>query len=183
MCLRLQQHHKKVTNEPNAIVYTTAPRTFLQLYKQRVRWTYGFIKNAIDYYRMFLNPRYGTLGMFVLPISIISLFSAIFLFSILIWNTLVLVTQEFVRFQTVGIAAASVPQFDVFYVNTSTIFTVTVLLILLTLVLIGLGKRLGKDPVVSFDIPVYLVLYGFVTPLWLTGALYKAVIRRGVRWR
>lgn len=182
MCMRLQQHHKKVTNEPLAIVHTTAPRTLHQLFKQRVRWTYGFIKNSFDYAFMFFNPRYGTLGLVVLPISVVSLVSAIFLFSALIWNTLVLIVQEIVRFQTVGISA-SVPTFDLFFVNTNVILTVTFTLIALTLVLIGLGKRLAKDSFISVDVPVYLALYGFITPLWLTAAVYKAIANTGVRWR
>jgi len=182
MCMRLQKNHKKVTNEPSAVVYTTAPATLGTLYKQRVRWTYGFLKNAVDYYYMFFNPRYGTLGVLVLPISIISLFSAIFLFSTMIWNTLVLVAQEVVRFQTIGLAATSI-QFDIFFINTSVILTVTLTLIVLTLALMSIGKRLARDPLFSFDMPVYLVLYGFITPLWLTAALYKAVANSSPRWR
>ncbi len=182
MCMRLQKHHKKVTNEPNAIVYTTAPESFGALIKQRVRWTYGFIKNAIDYYYMFFNPRYGTLGVLVLPISIISLFSAVFLFSVLIWNTLVLVAKEIVYFQTVGLTAPSL-QFDIFFINTNVILTVTVMLVLLTLVLISLGKRLSRDALASVDMPIYILFYGFLAPVWLTTALYKAATNSGVRWR
>ena len=182
MCLRIQKLHKKVTNEPNAHVYTKTPRTLPQLLKQRIRWTYGFIKNAFDYQNLFFNPRYGTLGMFVLPMSVISLFSAVFLFSSLIWNALIRMVEQVVRFQTVGLSAPA-PQFDVFFINTSAIFTITFALIILTLVLIGLGKRLARDSFLSFDMPIYLLLYGFITPLWLTAALYKAIANTGVRWR
>ncbi|MBL4644444.1 MAG: glycosyltransferase [Candidatus Pacebacteria bacterium] len=182
MCMRLQKNHKKVTNEPLAIVYTTAPATFRELFKQRVRWTYGFLKNAMDYYYMFFNPRYGTLGVLVLPISIISLFSAVFLFSTLIWNTLVLAAREVVRFQTIGLTVPSA-QFDIFFINTSVILTVTLTLVILTLILMGIGKRLARDSFLSVDMPIYLILYGFITPLWLTTALYKVVANNGVRWR
>lgn len=182
MCLRLQQHHHKVTNEPQAIVYTTAPRTLRQLIKQRVRWTYGFIKNASDYYFMFFNPKYGTLGILVLPLSILSLFSAVFLFSTMIWNTFIFAINEIVKFQTVGLTAP-VTQFDVFYIQTSAILTVTLALLTLTFVLMGLGKRLAKDAFISADMPLYLLFYGFITPLWLTAALYKAITSSSVRWR
>lgn len=182
MCLRLQQLHKKITNEPNAIVYTKTPKTLHQLFRQRLRWTYGFLRNAVDYQKLFLNPKYGTLGMLVLPMSLISLFSAVFLFSSLIWNTLVFVAREFTRFKTVGISAPAV-QFDVFFINTSSIITITIALVVLTLILMSLGKRLARDSYLSFDMPIYLLLYGFITPLWLTAALYKAIANTGVRWR
>jgi len=182
MCLRLQENHKKVTNEPNAIVYTKTPKTTHALFRQRVRWTYGFLKNAIDYRYMFFNPTYGTLGMLVLPMSLISLFSAIFLFSSLIWNTLVFIIQELVRFQTVGLTAPT-PQFDIFFINTSVILSIVIVLIILTIVLMGIGKKLAKDSFISYDVPVYMALYGFITPVWLITALYKAVMNTGVRWR
>ena len=182
MCLRLQKNHKIVTNEPGAIVYTKTPRTFRQLFKQRVRWTYGFLKNAVDYHYMFFNPRYGTLGMLVLPMSIMSFFAAIILFSTLIWNTLVMITWQIVRFQTVGLSTPTA-QFDLFFIHTGVIVTVTLALIILTLVLMGIGKKLAQDSFFSFDMPIYLAVYGFITPLWLTTAVYKAVSNTSVRWR
>lgn len=182
MCMRLQKHHKRVTNEPRAVVHTTAPSTFPQLFKQRVRWTYGFIKNALDYHYMFFNPRYGNLGVLVLPISVISLLSAIFLFGALLWSATVFVAQEVIRFQTVGITTPA-PQFDVFYAHTSIILTMTITLVALTFILMGIGKRLANDSFFSLDIPVYLALYGFITPLWLTTALYKAATSNSVSWR
>jgi len=182
MCLRLQRNHHKVANAPNAIVYTTAPHTLKQLYKQRVRWTYGFVKNAIDYYYMFFNPRYGNLGLLVLPLSIVSLMSGVLLFSALIWNTTLRVLEEIVRFQAVGISIATT-KFDPFYINTSVLMTVIMTLLVLTLILMGIGKYLAKDRIVSIDMPIFMALYGFITPFWLTGALYKAVTSNNVRWR
>ncbi len=182
MCMRLQKNHKIVTNEPDAIVYTKTPRTFRQLFKQRLRWTYGFLKNAADYRYMFFNPRYGTLGVLVLPMSIMSFFAAIILFSTLIWNTLVMIAWQVVRFQTVGLSTPTA-QFDIFFINTGVIVTVTLALIVLTFVLMGIGKKLARDPFLSFDMPIYLAIYGFITPLWLTAAAYKALSNTGVRWR
>ncbi len=182
MCLRLQKEHHKITNESRALVTTTAPKTFRALYKQRVRWTYGFLRNALDYSHLFFNPKYGALGLLVLPLSLISIFGATFLFGSLIWNTFVRITEEIIKFQTVGISTPTV-QFDIFYVQTSTLFTIVLALIILTLVIIGIGKKLSNEKIFSFDIPVYLTLYGFLTPIWLTVSIYKAAANSGVRWR
>lgn len=182
MCLRLQKHHKKITNEPNAIVYTTAPKNFSQLFRQRVRWGYGFLKNSSEYRNIFFNPQYGALGMLILPISYLSIFSSLFLFSIAIWNMIIFIAREVVRFQTIGITVPAV-NFDLFFVHTSTVLVITLILITLTLVLMGIGKRMLKDPVVSFDMLALLVIYGFITPLWLAASVYKAITSEGVRWR
>ncbi len=182
MCLRLQQHNKKITNEPRAIVHTTSPKTFKALYNQRVRWTFGFLKNAVDYRHMFFNGKYGTLGLFILPLSLVSIFSATFLFATLLWNTGVKIVEEIVRFQTVGVQVPSM-QFDMFYFNTTALSSIVFALLALTFVLISIGKKISKDKIFSFDIPLYIALYGFITPLWLAGSLYKVVVKDKVRWR
>ncbi len=182
MGLRLQRFHKRIVNEPRARVYTKTPESFAQLVRQRVRWTYGFLKNAVDYRFMFLNPHYGTLGLLVLPITLFSLLGAIFLFMSVLWNVLVLIAQELTRMQTVGV---SLPHADIelFYISTDVVLSMTIVVVALTVVLMGIGKRLAQDPSFSADIPVYIALYGFIAPLWLTAALYKAVASSGVRWR
>lgn len=182
MCLRLQMNHKKVENEPGAIVHTTAPRTLSQLFHQRVRWTYGFLKNVSAYKSIFFNPRYGTLGMFILPISLLSIFSALTLFSVVIWNTIIMVAHEFVKFKTIGIQAPTA-NFDLFFVPTSSVLIITIILISLTFVLMGIGKKMAKDPLLSFDMPVYLLIYGFITPLWLGASLFKVVTGKTAKWR
>jgi len=113
MCMRLQKYHEKITNEPKAIVYTNAPKSLRQLVKQRVRWTYGFMRNAADYYYMFFNPHYGALGILILPLGMISLAGAVFIFITVIWNTIIRAIQEVIRFQTVGVSVPPV-QFDPF---------------------------------------------------------------------
>ena len=67
MALRMQKHNYKIANSHRSIVYTVAPKTIKTLYKQRRRWTYGFLKNVIDYKHMFFNREYGNLGFFILP--------------------------------------------------------------------------------------------------------------------
>jgi cellulose synthase/poly-beta-1,6-N-acetylglucosamine synthase-like glycosyltransferase len=49
---RMHSHHMKIEHANDAFVYTVAPNTVKKLYKQRLRWIYGFIKNTIDYRRL-----------------------------------------------------------------------------------------------------------------------------------
>ena len=56
MALRLQSRRMKIENSHTAFVYTVSPATPKALYKQRVRWVSGFLKNAFfDYRFMFLS--------------------------------------------------------------------------------------------------------------------------------
>ncbi|MDP2650099.1 MAG: glycosyltransferase [bacterium] len=183
MGIRLQKSHFKIQNEPNAHVYTTAPATWRGLFRQRVRWTYGFLRNSADYRSMFFNPEYGNLGLLVLPFSLFSLISAVYMFALVIWNVGVFAAEQMAKFQTIGLAAAE-PRFDPFYINATTVLGVTIALITLTLVLIVIGKRLASDRATpSADMALYLLLYGFLAPVWLSAATWKALTDGNVRWR
>ena len=79
MAMRLQANSMKIENSHTAYVYTVSPATPRALYKQRVRWVSGFLKNAFFEYRfMFLSRKYGNLGFLVLPFAFVSIFIALF---------------------------------------------------------------------------------------------------------
>jgi len=182
ICLRLQMYKKLITNEPRAIVYTTAPRTLRTLYKQRVRWTFGFLKNARDYSHMFFNKEHRTLGILILPLSYFSILSGIFLFFLLIFQTTLSIIEWLTRVSVVGITTPHFA-FDTYYAPTSVAIAIVFALIVLTLVIMGIGKYLSKERPISLDMLAYVTLYGFIAPLWLTASVYKAVTQKSVHWR
>lgn len=57
----------KVTYIPDPLCWTEAPTTFKILQKQRNRWTRGTIETVWFHKKMFLNPKYGILGMLSFP--------------------------------------------------------------------------------------------------------------------
>jgi len=71
LTMRIQKAGYKVETSLNSIVYTKTPETFKRLIKQRIRWYRGFLINARKYKELFLNPRFGDLGVYVLPLYII----------------------------------------------------------------------------------------------------------------
>jgi len=93
IALRMQEHHYKIEHCPDAYVYTIAPNTVKKLYRQRLRWIYGFIRNAIDYRRLLFKKKYGTIAFFTLPSGIISVLSVIFLFIMLSFNLINFVSR------------------------------------------------------------------------------------------
>jgi cellulose synthase/poly-beta-1,6-N-acetylglucosamine synthase-like glycosyltransferase len=52
---------------PDPICWTEAPATLTALRRQRNRWQRGLIESLVSHRRMFLNPRYGTIGLFAMP--------------------------------------------------------------------------------------------------------------------
>jgi cellulose synthase/poly-beta-1,6-N-acetylglucosamine synthase-like glycosyltransferase len=70
IALRIQSNHYKIRSSLTADVYTDVPDEWGSLIKQRVRWHRGGMHNIFRY-RHLINPKYGDLGIFVLPLTAI----------------------------------------------------------------------------------------------------------------
>lgn len=73
LALTLHQLGWRVTQDISAIALTEAPETVDDLLKQRSRWTYGTLQSMWKHRRMMLRPRYGMLGLYVLPSYVLSI--------------------------------------------------------------------------------------------------------------
>lgn len=182
MALRIQRAGHLIANAPAASVHTTTPRTLKGLFRQRVRWTYGFLRNAIDYRDMIGNRTYGNLGIIVLPLALISIGSGIFFFTRVLWYGTHQLFDVYGRYAITGNLPS--PSFDLFFVNTSMMWFLVYLSIGLVLALIAIGSFIStgsrKLPVGT---PLFVLFYSFLVPVWLGAAVVRAVFKTGVRWR
>lgn len=183
IALRMQKHHYKIVNAHNARIHTVAPKTIKSLYRQRLRWTYGFLKNAIDYRSLFFKKEYGNLGVFALPMATATIFTALYHISMFTVTSLTNVFEEITRVQIMGIKFPSF-EFDWFFFDTNITFFITAMLSVMTILLILLGKKLaeGKSNI-SLDLFYFLLFYPILAPFWLTRALYNTVASRKTSWR
>lgn len=74
--LRLQDNGKKRSNarikyEICAVCETKTPRTIWRLMRQRDRWQRGLLDSLLKHWYMIGNPRYGVLGIVVMPYQLI----------------------------------------------------------------------------------------------------------------
>jgi cellulose synthase/poly-beta-1,6-N-acetylglucosamine synthase-like glycosyltransferase len=186
MAMRMQRAGMRIGNAIRARVYTKGPPTFPTLVKQRVRWTTGFMRNLLfDYRDLIGNRQNATLGFMVLPLGLSAICGGIALF--------VLSATQFARHgldmlalvQTVPLSYSfSLHPFTAFYLP----ITMTTLL---SLALVGsifswmiIGKTISKTPgKLAFNIVVYLLLYGIVTPIWLLYSVSDVVRGAATTWR
>ncbi len=181
MALRIQHEGHLIANCPAAIVHTATPPTVRRLFKQRVRWTYGFIRNAVDYRHMVGARSYGNLGIFILPTALISIATAIYFFFRIMWEFGVTGMNAYTRFSVLGI---SMPHFSAFYINTSAMWVLVWLAVALILVLISAGGWIGTgSKKLPIGTPLFVLFYCFLVPMWLLAAVFRATFRLGVRWR
>ncbi len=80
LAFRMIDNGYRIENAIDAYVYTDCPKTFRELFRQRIRWYRGYFQNVKKYFHMVLNPKYGNLGVFLLPVNFIWLFIVIFFF-------------------------------------------------------------------------------------------------------
>jgi cellulose synthase/poly-beta-1,6-N-acetylglucosamine synthase-like glycosyltransferase len=182
MGLRLQERRYKITNTPRARVLTKTPDTLYKLYKQRVRWSYGFLMNAFDYRFMFFRRKYGALGMVVFPAALASIFITLYFCGLIMYSIADTVIQAYVRYSILGFHW-HIPHLELFFVNTTPISLMSLFMTSLALVFLAIGKTLSKTEFSIIHVPLYFFSFFVFTPIWLTGALIRASMRAQAPWR
>lgn len=186
IALRMHKYGYKIDHCPDAYVYTGGPNTVPKLYRQRVRWIYGFIKNATDYKDLFFKPQYGTIGIFTLPSGFISISGTIFLMIFLMARIYNYITHKVVQAQAVGFSSifgSSGFSFDPFYLPTKPFLLISIMLYMLVIAALINGRRMiyGRK-VISLDIVLFVVIYTFIGPFWLIKACWNAIINKEASW-
>ena len=181
MALRIQDAGYWIANAPKAVVHTATPETLKRLFRQRVRWNYGWLRNAVDYRHIFGNCRFGNLGLIILPAAIITIFTGIYFFVRMLFYSIQAVFEKIQQVQFGGISS---PTFELYYVNTSAMWFLIFVSVALILALISIGSRIGTGShTPPLSTPLFLLFYSFLAPLWLCAAVVRALFKTGVQWR
>jgi cellulose synthase/poly-beta-1,6-N-acetylglucosamine synthase-like glycosyltransferase len=183
--MRMHKNHYPIANVYDSYVYTVTPKTIKGLYKQRLRWVYGFLANAMDYRNMIFNKKYGNLGMFTLPAAVISIFVALFFTGLAISRLFTGMMRRIAEMQAVGMPFRfEWPKFDWFFVNTSETAVVVYALSLSTLFVILVGKKLSEGNMKPHISMIYFFFfYGIIAPAWLFKAVYNVALNKKTTWR
>jgi cellulose synthase/poly-beta-1,6-N-acetylglucosamine synthase-like glycosyltransferase len=181
--LRMQSRHMRIRNVHTAHVHTSAPNTLYKLYRQRLRWAYGNIKNSLDYRFMMFRREYGTLGMVTLPLSFFGIFIFLYNFGFVVFHTVRSILNKIIEIGVVGFSFA-LPKADSFFFNTDFVTILFYIFLGLGLVIIWNGSRLSEGRFrPSLGIFYFLVLYGIVAPFWLVRAALNVAFSRGTSWK
>lgn len=185
IALRMQENGMKIVHAHNAFVYTVPPNTVKKLLVQRIRWSHGFIQNAKDYRYMFFKRKYGNVGMFVLPMAVISIMSVLFISSLSIFSIIRSAVNQYVIFQTVGFNPHwPTWNFDLFYVNTQIITLLGLATAVGTITFVVISKKMSEGKLdLGMDLIYYLSLYMFIAPIWIIKASWNALFKVNTKWR
>jgi cellulose synthase/poly-beta-1,6-N-acetylglucosamine synthase-like glycosyltransferase len=180
--LRMHKAHLKIMNSHKALVYTVGPSTARGFFFQRLRWARGFLENSLDYKELFFKKEYGNFGMFTLPMAFIFVFYGLYAAAFALYASIRHYFDVAEKWVTVGIHPRA-PTFDLFYMNTTVLSFVLMVMLTMFLLVLYIGSTLSDDKQELYrNFPVFFVLYPFFVPLFLARAVFDTFTKRKNEW-
>ena len=188
MAMRMQKHGYKIKNCHTAFVYTIGPHKFSKLFTQRLRWSYGFFKNVIDYRDLFFNKKQGNLGFFILPVMIISAFSTLWLSSSFVYHVIIKITNWFTNWQAINFNIRSLDitklNLEWFYINTSITTFIALFGLSIMILFVFIGRKISDGKIkLKMELIYFFIFYPFMAPTWLAKSVYNVLTAKKTVWR
>ena len=187
MALRMQRAGYEIENAPRARVYTKVPRTVPKLIKQRTRWTTGFLRNVLTDYRDLVgNPRYGVLGLMVLPLGFVAVLGGVGLFVLALFELIGRLVKTYMVTEGVPLSFILMPRFSLewFYAPITFIAVISLVVTVMSIGFIIIGRKVSNTPAsLTLSIIGYTFLYVFIAPFWLVRAMIDVATGTRRAWR
>lgn len=182
---RMQKNLYKIEHCNDAYVYTNTPNTLKKLFRQRLRWIYGFINNTIDYREVLFRKKYGHFGTFILPVGAISLFSVSYLFGQIVYEVFNFISSKILQWKAVGWNLYFDGfNFDPFFINTETLAFLMIVMYVFVVLSIIFGQRIMKQKArLSLEMLYFFPVFGLIAPFWLVKAILNTIMARKPSWR
>jgi len=185
IAFRIQSNNYRIATAVNAYVWTSSPSSLKALQQQRKRWLQGFIRNLWDYRHLIFNKQYGDLGIFILPIIVIS----VLLFMIVIPYTILRLFYSAINYlfdwSMVGhpIYISSF-NFNWFFINTSAVAFIGSISLLLVIIFFFIAKKISHEQLpLKTDLLIFMLFYNPLLFIWWLSAVYDVVLRKTNKWR
>lgn len=190
MSLRIQHKGYAIEYSPESPAYTIAPNKFKTLMIQRRRWYCGLMQNTWKYKGIF-GPKYGDLGIFVLPITWISIFFSVFIINYLVIRSLFDIQKEFlflasINFNFISMFSTTSYFFERLFLQ---IFTNPIAIFFLLFIIV-LGsymkfatKKIGKVKNLPGTIIIYFLFFALLFGFWWTISIIYTILNKKITWR
>ncbi|HEV8290096.1 MAG TPA: glycosyltransferase family 2 protein [Candidatus Norongarragalinales archaeon] len=164
MGFRIQSNHYKIRGSMDAVVHTTVPPTFKMLLLQRVRWYRGGLRNVAKYKHM-LSRDYGDLGMFVMPLGIVSMLMMFVIFGL-----------SLLQYSHGASAIDLITRPSVAWLGIQATHIIAVVIFALSAFWVYLGmKHFEGEALTPLYLLLYLIIYApMVTLFWIATLIYEA---------
>ncbi|MBW3014958.1 glycosyltransferase family 2 protein [Candidatus Woesearchaeota archaeon] len=184
IALRTQSLHYNIENSVDAYVYTKGPNKFFPLFRQRIRWYRGFLDNLLRYKQLF-SSKYGELGLFILPASVISVFFVIITLFYTAYKLSDDLINRYLLYSSIGFDWSHIFDwnFDWFLVNLGPIAFLSIISLIGAVSMIAIAKKISEEkPNVKFSYLMYFFFYWILFGSWWFVAIYYKVTGKKIRW-
>ncbi|MBI2076692.1 MAG: glycosyltransferase family 2 protein [Candidatus Aenigmarchaeota archaeon] len=179
--LRLKNNGYRIEHALEDSAQTVVPKSFRELFKQRLRWYRGYIYNSRKYSYMFFNKRFADFGVFILPLQYLVLALVIPFLLVSIYDGIIYASQRIIDLFIVN--------FDLNYLLSASqinIITPTTFFLIIALVafffMIRLSNKSAKEKISKLDYLVYIITYPFINLfLWVAAFTYE-MVRAKRKW-
>ncbi|MEM3113277.1 MAG: glycosyltransferase family 2 protein [Candidatus Pacearchaeota archaeon] len=190
LAMRIQYHGYIIEHSPESLVYTIAPDKFYSLLKQRRRWYIGLLKNTIKYNKL-ISPKYGDLGMFVIPIAWISIFFAVFVTLFSIFKFIFKIKDEILFLNSINFDLGGFFNVNLFFIERLlfSFFSNPVIFFIILFILIMVGYLLYatknikniESPLVN--LPLFFLFFSVLFGFWWIVSFIYFIFHRDISWR
>lgn len=187
--LRLQSKNYRIVQLLDAEVFTIAPKTFKELYRQRNRWYKGSIINALRYRYMMFNRKYGDFGFIQMPTIIVSGIIAVVLFSSLAYYGLkpyakTIYNSIFIDFDFYTLITSFKLDFSFLDLDYTAIF-VAIVMLAVTIILLRkshseTNERMDRHGI--FSLASYIFFYFLVIGFIWIGIMLDFAFGKNQKW-
>ena len=139
-----------------------------------------------DYLDLVGNPRYGILGVVVLPLGFIAVIGGVSLFLLSIAFTLKGLFRSYTLSSSVPLSYYFTPHIspDWFYTPFTFVTLMSVIVAGVSIMFVYIGRSVSNTSTSLFyGIFGYTLLYGLIAPFWLIRSLYDFVTGHKRAWR
>ncbi len=194
--LRILTSGYDIEMSPTAYSYTVVPPTFRSLFEQRKRWFSGFFYNIGKYRKELLTKENRGLGLFIVPLMLLSTFIGIavlvslsynLFYPIALWaaNESALLANTSINY-FLSTQLTVQPGFFLFSLSLGDIVTIMATIIGLSSIAYSVKYADDDESTAKDTAGIFMFLFFylfFLSFIWLYAAIAYAVYRKGFSWR
>jgi hypothetical protein len=139
-----------------------------------------------DYRDLVGNPRYGILGLLVLPLGFVAIVGGAFLFIVALVASVTSIINTYVITSGVPLSYTLMPRFspEWFYIPATFLLLTSMVVMLLSVSLVFIGRQVSHTPAkIALGIVGYTFIYAFIAPFWLFRAMFDVITGKRRAWR
>lgn len=165
-------------------ITTIIPEKFNNLRKERVRWWHGTFQNMVKY-RYLVSPKYGALGTFFLPITVILGTLLMLAAALIIVYGITFNVINFIHDLLLGLKLRLDIRIDFFTVSlflSDTRVVLSIFALLISILFFSFALSKANEKVNFFDYLISVFVYGWLLIYFCIEGVIKYIFKLKVTW-